>query len=254
MKLLGGPWDLSVNPERGGRITSVRLDGHELLDQGIGLDDPSRQGFVDAGAFGWDEMVPTVDADLYPAPGPFAGLSLPDHGEAWRVPWKVLDETPASATMECVGLELPWRLARRIELTDRAVRADYSYRNTGTYPLYAYWCSHALFRYEAGMGVEGIEGFAPPLRGASKKMHLQPGSLSRARLAWTGGPSIEIAWDASLTPYVGVWVCDGDLGGYRQIAIEPATGGNDHPDPAAPPPLLQSGEELRWWLEIRERR
>jgi hypothetical protein len=26
---------------------------------------------------------------------------------------------------------------------------------------------------------------------------------------------------------------------------------NDHPDPAAPPPLLESGEELSWWLEIR---
>jgi hypothetical protein len=166
----------------------------------------------------------------------------------------VLDETPASATMECVGLDLPWRLARRIELSDRAVRAVYSYRNSGTHPLYAYWCSHVLFRYEAGMAVEGIEGFTPPLPGTSKKMHVQPGSLSRARLAWTSGAAIEMAWDASLTPYVGVWVCDGDLGGYRQIAIEPATGGNDRPDPAAPPPLLRAADELRWWLEIRDGR
>ena len=209
---------------------------------------------MDAGAFGWDEMAPTVDASTYPAPSPFAGLSLPDHGEAWRIPWTVLDETPSSATMECVGLGLPWRLARRIELTARAVRVVYSYRNSGTHELYAYWCSHVLFRYEAGMTVEGIEGFTAPLPGTSKKLHLAPASLSRARLAWTGGVAIEVAWDASVTPYVGVWVCDGDLGGYRQIAIEPATGGSDHPDPAAPPPLLQSGGELRWWLEIRDGR
>jgi galactose mutarotase-like enzyme len=48
-----------------------------------------------------------------------------------------------------------------------------------------------------------------------------------------------------------VWACNGDLGGYHQIAIEPATGGSDHPDPAAPPPQLEPGEELEWWLEIR---
>jgi len=251
VKLLGAPWDLTVNPERGGRITSLRLDGEELLDQGIGVDDPSQPGFVAAGAWGWDELVPTVDPSRYPAPSPWAGLELPDHGEAWRRPWSVLDQTPSSVTMECAGLQLPWRLARRIELTARTVRVVYAYRNSGSNPLYAYWCSHVLFRYEAGMAIQGVEGFTHPPPGTSKKVHLEPGSLSRARLAWTRGPEIEIAWDASLTPYVAIWVCDGDLGGYRQIAIEPATGGSDHPDPSAPPPTLEPGKELRWWLEIR---
>jgi hypothetical protein len=59
---------------------------------------------------------------------------------------------------------------------------------------------------------------------------------------------------AALTPYVGVWVCNGDLGGYRQVSIEPATGGNDRPDPAAPPPLLEPREQFRWWLEVRDGR
>ena len=251
MKLLGGPWNLVAKPDRGGRITSLRLDGHELLEQGIGVDDPSQQGFVDAGAWGWDEMVPTVDASRYPAGSAFAGLELPDHGEAWRLPWSVHDATPSSATMECTGAQLPWRLARRIELDDRAVHVAYTYANAGSQPLYAYWCSHALFRYERGMVVEGVEGFTAPRPGASHKLHLRPGSSSSARLAWASGPAIEIAWDPALTPYVGVWVCDGDLGGYRQIAIEPATGGNGHPDPAAPPPIVQPGDEVEWWLEIR---
>jgi hypothetical protein len=73
-------------------------------------------------------------------------------------------------------------------------------------------------------------------------------------LAPGSGSAIEIAWDLSLTPYLAIWACNGNLGGNRQIAIEPATGGNDHPDPAAPPPLLEPGDELRWWLEIRDRR
>jgi galactose mutarotase-like enzyme len=251
VKLLGGPWGLTVNPRRGGRITSLSLDGHELLDQGIGVDDPSLADFVAAGAWGWDEMVPTVDPGRYPAPGAWAAVDLPDHGEAWRLPWSVLESTGSSATFECSGAKLPWRLRRVIELGDRAVQVAYTYRNAGAPPLLAYWCSHILFRYEAGMVVEGVAGFAPPREGTSAKLHLAPGSSSSARLVWSSGTAVEIAWDSRVTPYVGVWACNGDLGGYRQIAIEPATGGNDHPDPAAPPPLLERGEELKWWLEIR---
>ena len=251
MQLLAGPWELAVRPERGGRITSLRLDGNELLDQGIGVDDPSALGFVAAGAWGWDEMVPTVDPHPYPAGSAWAGLALPDHGEAWRLPWSVVDETGSSTTMECRGVQLPWRLDRRIELNDHAVHVAYAYRNAGSQPLYAYWCSHILFRYEPGMVVEGVEGFMPPREGTSGKLHLPPGSSSSARLAWGSGSAVVIAWDSTLTPYVGVWACNGDLGGYRQIAIEPATGGNDHPNPSAPPALLKPGEQIRWWLEIR---
>jgi hypothetical protein len=254
VRLLGGPWELAVNPERGGRVTSLRLGGDELLDQGIGVDDPHAESFVAAGAWGWDEMVPTIEPRPYPGPGPLAGRELPDHGEAWRHPWSVLDETAASVEMQCTGVQLPWRLQRRIELMDRAVHAAYVYRNCGPDPLYAYWCAHPLFRYERGMLAEDAGRLAQLPEGASAKLHLPPGSADRVRLAWGSGSAVEIAWDRALTPYVAIWACNGDLGGYRQIAIEPATGGNDHPDLAAPPPLLGPGEELRWWLEIRDMR
>ena len=87
MLLRSPSWELEVRPERGGRITSLRLDGEELLDQGIGVDEPGTAGFVESGAWGWDEMVPTVDATE----------TLPDHGEAWRLPWTV-DEAGAGET------------------------------------------------------------------------------------------------------------------------------------------------------------
>jgi galactose mutarotase-like enzyme len=254
VKLLGGPWELAVSPKRGGRITSLRLGGDELLDQGIGVDDPAAGGFVAAGAWGWDEMVPTIEASPYPAPSPWAGQELPDHGEAWRLPWSIEAETAASIAMECMGLQLPWRLRRRIELSDQSVRVDYAYRNCGQHALYAYWCAHPLFRYEPGMVVGDVESISRLAAGTSAKLHLPPGSVDHMRLAWASGSAVEIGWDPSLTPYVAIWTCNGDLGGYRQIAIEPATGGNDHPDPAAPPPLLGPGEELSWWLEIRDRR
>lgn len=255
MKLRGGPWALEVRPERGGRITSLRLGGEELLDQGIGVDDPAAAGFVAAGAWGWDEMVPNLELAQYPGPGPFEGTQLPDHGEAWQLPWTVMGKTPSSAAMECSGKVLPWSLRRRLVL-GAAVRVTYAYRNDGAQPLYAYWCAHPLFRFEAGMeiGIEDGERLAQLAEGTSRKAFLRRGSIDRVRLAWRSGAAVEVGWDGAVAPYVGVWACNGDLGGYRQIAIEPATGGADRPHLAVPPPLLAPGEELRWWLEIRDRR
>jgi len=234
----------------------MRLGGEELLDQGIGVDDPEAEDFVAAGASGWDEMVPNVDASTYPGSGPWAGIQLPDHGEAWRLQWNVLEESAGSASMECSGRILPWRLQRQFDLDGRAVRVAYTYRNDGVHPLYAYWCAHPLFRYEAGMdiGVQGGDLLARLAEGTSTKRFLRRGSVDRVRLGWRSGTAIEIAWDSHVTPYVGVWVCHGDLGGYRQVAIEPATGGADRPHLAVPPPLLEPGDELRWWLEIRDAR
>jgi galactose mutarotase-like enzyme len=252
--LLKGQWELAVRPERGGRITSLRLGGEELLDQGIGVDDPAAEDFVAGGSWGWDEMVPNIDAARYPGPGPWAGTQLPDHGEAWRLPWTVLEESGDAESMECTGRVLPWRLRRKIHLTKRAVRLDYTYHNVGELPMYAYWCAHPLFRYEAGMaiGIEGGDALARLAEGASTKRFLRRGSLDRVRLGWKSGAAVEVAWDPDVTPYVGIWACNGDLGGYRQIAIEPATGGGDRPHLAVPPPLLPPGEELNWWLEIRD--
>jgi galactose mutarotase-like enzyme len=236
-------WELVVRPDRGGRIASLRLRGEELLDQGIGVDDPGASDFVAGGAQGWDEMVPNVEA---------VGL-LPDHGEAWRVPWVVEEEGRRAVLMSCRGRVVPFELQRRIEVAER-VRVDYTYMNAGTEPHLAYWCAHPLFRFEEGMeiGVPGGAELSTLHKGASTKGFLATGSIDRARLSWSSGAAIELRWDAALTPYVGVWVCNGDLGGYRQVAIEPATGGNDWPDPAAPPPLLAPGETFEWWLEISD--
>ncbi len=213
-----------MRPERGGRIISLRLDGEELLDQGIGVDQPTAKSFVEGGAWGWDEMVPNLEPTG----------ELPDHGEAWRLPWDVLDE----GLMRCRGRLLPWELLRRIELDD-AVRVAYRYRNTGTEPQLAYWCAHPLFRYEPGMEI-GAEVPGTLREGASTKIFLPAGSVDHIVLGWRSGKRIEVRWDATLTPNVAIWMCNGDLGGYRQIAVEPATSS----------PVLEPGASFAWWLRI----
>jgi galactose mutarotase-like enzyme len=246
MLLRGHSWEVEVRPERGGRITSLRLDGEELLDQGIGVDEPAAPGFVEGGAWGWDEMVPTVDATD----------RLPDHGEAWRLPWEVGTTTSSSVVMSCTGRVVPWELWRRIELDLGCVRVSYAYTNRGREPHHAYWCAHPLFKFERGMeiGAPGGGALAQLGEGESTKVFLAQGSIDRVRLGWRSGTAVELAWDAGVTPYVGVWVCNGDLGGYRQLAVEPATGGGDRPDSAEPAPLLLPGGRLEWWVEVRDGR
>ena len=213
MRIAAGRWELEARPERGGRITSLRLDGEELLDQGIGVDQPTARDFVEGGAFGWDEMVPNLEPTA----------ELPDHGEAWRLQWEVL----GPGWMRCRGRLVPWELERRIAL-GRSVDIEYVYRNVGASAHAAFWCAHPLFQYEPVMDVEVEEG-------ASTKLYLPRGSIDHVRLR-----RIELRWDSSLTPDVAVWMCNGDLGGYRQVAIEPATAS----------PMLEPGGTLSWWLRI----
>jgi hypothetical protein len=224
---------MEIAPERGGRITSLRLRGEELLEQGIGVDDPAAPDFVASGAQGWDEMVPNLEA---------IG-SLPDHGEAWRVPWVVEEEGEGSSVMSCRGRMVPFLFRRRIGLGEQ-VRVEYSYTNVGTGAHLAYWCAHPLFKFESGMeiGVPDGERLSQLSPGRSTKVFLPSGSVDRVRLGWGSGAAIEVGWDAGLTPDIAVWVCNGDLGGYRQVAIEPAISST----------VLGAGESLEWWLEVRD--
>ena len=224
MRIAARRWKLEARPERGGRITSLRLDGEEVLDQGIGVDQPTAKGFVEGGAWGWDEMVPNLEPTD----------TLPDHGEAWRLPWEVI----GPGAMRCRGRLVPWELERRIELAE-AVDVSYVYRNAGREPHPAFWCAHPLFKFETGMEI-GAPVPDQPREGESTKVHLPRGSIDRVPLGWKTGTRIEVRWDASLTPDVAIWMCNGDLGGYRQVAVEPATAS----------PVLEPGSSFAWWLRI----
>jgi len=76
--------------------------------------------------------------------------------------------------------------------------------------------------------------------GASTKVFLPAGSVDHIVLGWSSGKRIAVSWDASLTPDVAIWMCNGDIGGYRQIAVEPATAS----------PVLEPGASFAWWLRI----
>ena len=222
-------WEMAIRPERGGRITSLRLDGEELLDQGIGVDQPTAYGFVEGGAFGWDGMVPNLEPTE----------TLPDHGEAWRLPWTIVAQSRDSIGMSRDGDLVPWRFGRRIVL-GTTVDVFYQYTNVGTEPHDAFWSAHPLFKYEPGIQVGAAVPNEIP-EGSSTKVFLPQDAVEHVTLKWRSGTHINISWDSFLVPNVAIWMCNGDLGGYRQIAVEPFW----------TKPGLQPGETYSWWLQIR---
>jgi hypothetical protein len=144
------------------------------------------------------------------------------------LPWEVLRD----GVMRCTGRLVPWRLERRISLGD-SVELSYVYTNVGDRSHTAYWCAHPLLRYWSNMEIS-IE-LPRPAEGQSTKVFLPPGSVDRLRL----GPVV-ISWDPTMTPDVAIWICNGDLGGYRQVAVEPSWTRDE----------FGPGETYRWWLRI----
>ncbi len=129
--------------------------------------------FVEQDMAGWDEMFPTILACAYPGPGLQHGVPLPDHGEAWALPWEVARAAGGELTLTLRGRALPYRLTRTATLgqTDvvgslagiEAVRQPpsgsaghthhpedtlilrYTLENLGDDPLPYMWAAHPQF-------------------------------------------------------------------------------------------------------------
>ncbi len=143
---------VTVLPEHGARIASLvhRPTGREILwwpDDLDTLPAPTyAMSYADHPAVGVDECVPTIWADT------FRGVSLPDHGEAWSLPWGV-DATDEAIETAVLLRRTPFALTRRLSLLDSAVRLDYLLTNTSEEPYPALWALHPLMRWRPGTRV-----------------------------------------------------------------------------------------------------
>ncbi len=102
----------------------------------------------DAG--GWDECLPSVAAcKVHTEAGP---ADIPDHGDLWRLPWTVLDQTPQSVTLSAGCFSVPLTLKRSLAISEieNGVRLSLGYRltNTGSVPIPWSWAAHPLFVVE----------------------------------------------------------------------------------------------------------
>ncbi len=139
-------------PRMGAKIVSLvdRRDGFDWLVGPIAgrAVKPVAYGapFEEQEMAGWDEMFPTIVQCPYPGPGPLHGVPLPDHGEAWTLPWEVDKATDGGLALTLTGRALPYRLTRAISFAAHDVlRLHYTLENLGDMPMPYIWAAHPQF-------------------------------------------------------------------------------------------------------------
>ncbi len=158
-----GSCSVTILPQLGGKIASIRIGNLELLQCPLNAYGPRTQTMsFDAGdASGWDECLPSVAACTVETASGKA--SVPDHGDLWRVEWKSkepgtrdkgLGSREDSAALFGQCFSLPLTLERTVELVETdsgwRLRLDYTVTNTGSSTTPWSWAAHPLFVAEAG--------------------------------------------------------------------------------------------------------
>lgn len=137
-------------PAEGGRIASLRsrLSGVEFLTQS------NRSGpypkprldtrFQQGPCAGIEECLPTV------GPCEAFGGYVPDHGDFWQVPWRVLAVNSNSLQVSADGFSRSLRFSKILTLESEALHVQYRVENTGQVPHSFLYACHPLFAISAG--------------------------------------------------------------------------------------------------------
>jgi len=149
-----GDCAVTILPQFGGKVSSILVRGHELLQTPL-VPYAARtrtMGFNEGDASGWDECLPTVSGGtVQTVNGP---VDLPDHGDIWRVEWKVVSVDKGSVTLSADCFSLPLTLVRttRLAQTDKgySIQADYKVTNTSDKEMPWAWSAHPGYAAEEG--------------------------------------------------------------------------------------------------------
>jgi len=99
---------------------------------------------------GFDECFPNIGISQDPKN---IGVTLPDHGEIWSLPWDVTDEeNGVSATV--LGKLFDYRFSRKLSLKSNKLVFEYSVSNIGNSELTYMWSAHPLFAIDEEMKIE----------------------------------------------------------------------------------------------------
>lgn len=149
-----GDCAVTILPQYGGKVSSILVKGHELLQTPLAPYAPRTRtmGFNEGDASGWDECLPAVSGcTLETVSGP---ATVPDHGDLWRVAWTVLSSANGSLSMSADCFSLPLHLVRTIALTQTEkgyrIHAGYKLTNTGAAPAPWSWSAHPGYAAEEG--------------------------------------------------------------------------------------------------------
>jgi hypothetical protein len=150
--LSDGDLSVSVVPELGGKIASILWRGRELLARNRLRPVTYGCPYADFDASGFDECLPTIGACAYPE-GPWQGITVPDHGEVWSIPWSYVVEG-TRFRLSVYGVRFPYAFEKTIELRPpHTIRLGYAFTNLSAFPLRFLWSAHPLLAARPGMRI-----------------------------------------------------------------------------------------------------
>ena len=239
---------LTIYPSLGAKIGSIRTrpGDHELLQQPLLPYAPRDRtmAFEDGDASGYDECIPSVSGCELDMPG--GTLSIPDHGDFWRLAFDVTDADAAHVAMSATGFSLPLHLQKTIALEGNRIILSYKLTNTGAGVVQYLWSAHPGFAVEPGDRIElpssvesvMVQGSAGGRLGAEGARHAWPLTTTNSddatdlSLVGSGeepvgdklfalappegrcalrrariGRRIEMRFDPRHAPYLGLWIC-----------------------------------------------
>jgi hypothetical protein len=215
----------------------------------------------DFDAGGFDECFPNIAPGRYPQQ-PWQGVTLPDHGEVWALPWQI-EFSATTLRLSVAGRQLPYRLEKWLSFpAEDCLRLDYRLENLSPYPLSFIWSSHPTLAVMPGMRIV-LPAERLRVDSASERFNMQAGR--EVAWPWQAGhdlsllPPREAGWaakfytrglaggwavlsdpsnqaalrfefDPELVTHIGLWMNFGGWTGvfgaepYYNLAIEPCIG------------------------------
>ncbi len=147
--------EVAVLPGLGGKISSIRWRGRELLARNPDKTlQPARYTapYADYDASGFDECLPTIGPCRYPE-YPWMGAEMPDHGEVWSLPWSCREQS-GGISLKTHGIRLPYIFEKWIGIIQPGVvNMHYTLSNPAPFQMRYLWSSHPLLAPQPGMRI-----------------------------------------------------------------------------------------------------
>jgi galactose mutarotase-like enzyme len=278
--------EVRIVPELGAKISSLldRRTGREWMWSPPGarlfrnrLADPFHESTI----IGADECFPTIAGCTW------RNRNLPDHGEAWSLPWTV-ETGPAFVTTRLECVVTPFVLERTARLEADILHLDYALANVGSQPEEFLWALHPLMTIHPGdrleipterVTMEGALNCPLGTRGtvlawprpsaavdlakmdfgqsapASIKVFAHDPPEQRAGIVNDlTGERLTVRYSGESLNTLGIFINRGGWNGFHMVAIEPTNGAPDALDVAAGEwrrcGSLAPGQQLNWSVRL----
>ena len=263
--------ELAVVPELGAKIVSLKSlhTGREWLWRPQAALELFRNqlgdDFSQSTLAGADECLPTLASCVW------QGRHLPDHGEAWSVPWQV-DEPAWKHGKLRTSLRLqisPFHFERTIRVCGAQLRMDYQLTNLSGLDEFYLWALHPLLRLQPGdrlnlpaetrallngePWLDCLDSVVPT--GGCAKVFAEPLIKGTAEIAnATTGDRLAFAWSPMENNTLGLWLTRGGWHGHHHFAVEPSNGSPERLTQAAERRhcgLVAALASVTWSITIR---